>query len=236
MGKEKWTKMPGQAIEAHLYGVPLNGRKKYSNNGARDKLVELTNISQGTLLAIVQSGVEHSEVFVHDAQGTELYEHRGLSLSLIDGCYGEHGLDLGNELVKEGLVDVDAILSIKEPSGGAHSFPSLSNMDPRKVSVEDVKIMARVDEIVKEEDDVFEISDYLKLLRLHEKNLLLVLKEAEKGLSSGEYDQSDIEEINGMLARVKVRKDEQEETEASEYIDKHIIPNLPPGYKDDENI
>ena len=157
-----------------------------------------------------------------------------MALSLIDGCYGEHGLDLGNELVKEGLVDID-VIPVKEPVGGFNSYPALSNMDPRKVSSEDFKIMARVDEIVKEKDDVFEISDYLKLLRLHEKNLMLVLKEAEDGLASGEYDQSDIEEINGMLARVKVRKDEQEEMEAAEYIDRHIIPNLPPGYKD-ENV
>ena len=124
--KEKWTKMPGQAIEAHLYGVvPVNGKRKYSSNIARDKLVELTNISLGTLLAIVQSGVEQSEVLVHDAQGTDLFEHRGLALSLIDGCYGEHGLDLGNELVKEGLVDVDAI-PVKDLREAVNSFPSLS--------------------------------------------------------------------------------------------------------------
>ena len=231
--KEKWTKMPGQAIEAHLYGVvPVNGKKKYSNHAARDKLVELTNISLGTLLAIVQSGVEQSEVLVHDAQGTELYEHRGLALSLIDGCVGEHGLDLGNELVNEGLVDIDAIPARETPRG----FPSLSSMDPRKISTDDFKIMARVDEIVKEKDDVFEISDYLKLLRLHEKNLKLVLKEAQHGLTTGEYEQSDIEDINRMLARVKVRKEEQEEMEAADYIDHHIIPNLPPGYNHQEDV
>ena len=95
--------------------------------------------------------------------------------------------------------------------------------------------MERVNGIVREEDDVFEISDYLKLLRLHEKNLMLVLKEAEEGLTNGDYDQTDIEDLMNMLARVKVRKDEQEELEAEEYIDKHIIPNLPPGFEDGEN-
>ena len=109
-------------------------------------------------------------------------------------------------------------------------------MDPKKISTDDFKIMARVDEIVKEKDDVFEISDYLKLLRLHEKNLKLVLKEAQHGLTTGKYEQSDIEEINRMLARVKVRKEEQEEMEAADYIDNHIIPNLPPGYNHQEDV
>ena len=66
------------------------------------------------------------------------------------------------------------------------------------MSNEDIQIMTRVDEIVREEDDVFELSDYLKLLRLHEKNLMLVLKEAEEGLTSGDYDQRDIEDIKVM--------------------------------------
>ena len=131
-------------------------------------------------------------------------------------------------------MDVDAI-PVKDPREGVNSFPSLSIMDPKKVSLEDVKIMERVNGIVREEDDVFEISDYLKLLRLHEKNLMLVLKEAEEGLTNGDYDQTDIEDLMNMLARVKVRKDEQEELEAEEYIDKHIIPNLPPGFEDGEN-
>ena len=39
-----------------------------------------------------------------------------------------------------------------------------------------------------------------------------------------------------MLTLVEIRKDEQEEMEAAEYIDKHIIPNLPPGFGDGENI
>ena len=55
--------------------------------------------------------------------------------------------------------------------------------------------MERVNGIVSEEDDVFEISDYLKLLRLHEKNVMLVLKEAEEGLTNGDYDQTDIEDL-----------------------------------------
>ena len=49
----------------------------WKSNAARDKLVELTNISLGTLLAIVQSGVEQAKIVVHNAQGAELYEHRG---------------------------------------------------------------------------------------------------------------------------------------------------------------
>ena len=43
-------------------------------------------------------------------------------------------------------------------------------------------------------------------------------------------------DIKSMLTQVEIRKDEQEEMEAAEYIDKHIIPNLPPGFGDGENI
>ena len=48
--------------------------------------------------------------------------------------------------------------------------------------------------------------------------------------------QSDVEDIIRMLARVKVRKEEQEEMEATDYTDNHIIPNLPPGYNNQEDV
>ena len=92
------------------------------------------DVTSGTVRCKVQCGhiIEHwsgscqicQEIVVHDAQGTKLYEHKGLALSLIDGCYGEHGLDLGNELVQEGLVDVDTI-PVKDHQEGIDSFPSL---------------------------------------------------------------------------------------------------------------
>merc|ERR1719233_1988637 len=98
---------PGQAIQARLWGVkPVGGGKGWgSGNKARDKLVELTETLEGSLVAKIMAGITRKEVTVKGAH--DLEEDRGLALSLLDIFAGDEGLDIATELVTEGVAEWD---------------------------------------------------------------------------------------------------------------------------------
>ena len=78
-----FTSLPGQAIQARLWGVgPVGGGKAWErDNKARDKLVELTDTLEGCLVAIIKAGVTRMEVIV---KGDEELEEENRDKSLLD--------------------------------------------------------------------------------------------------------------------------------------------------------
>jgi len=227
--RQKWSQFPGQALEAHLYGIlPAEGRKKFTNQ-SRDMLVQLTNLPLGTLYACVRSGMTKVEVIEHDAGDLPLYEKRSLALSLYDAVYGANGLDIGDKLVQLGhasaaemtLVDLDNDQTTVAAT-------KVHTSCPLKVSPDKMKTFEAINKVVAEKDDFFIPSEKLKLLRLHEKNL-----KAVKGLLIKKNKTEFLEDIAKLDLSINViseQKEKLETEEATKMIDEQIIPNLPKDF------
>ena len=96
-----FVSLPGQAIQARLWGVrPVGGGRRWGKgNKARDKLVELMDTLEGGLVAQIKAGLTRNDVTVKGED--ELKEEGGLALSLMDVLEGDYGLDVGTQLVME---------------------------------------------------------------------------------------------------------------------------------------
>jgi len=186
-----FTVLPGQAIEARLWGVkPFGGGKGWDGNKARDKLVELTDTLEGSLVAQVMAGVNRKEVTIKG--GDKLQEARGLALSLLDIFVGDNGLDIANELVREGIADWDVQEEIVlENDVGADvceivKYPENGVDTSELVKVEKSKIVARDDQVP--ESNTHSLSPYLQLLLLHEQNLRRMEKVLKDGKMGGKEE------------------------------------------------
>ena len=99
---KQFVSLPGQAIQARLWGVrPVGGGRRWGKgNKARDKLVELVDTLEGGLVAQIKAGLIRNDVTVKGED--ELKEEGGLALSLIDVLKGDLGLDVGWQSAGDG--------------------------------------------------------------------------------------------------------------------------------------
>ena len=183
--------LPGQAIQARLWGVkPVGGGKSWgSGNKARDKLVELTDTLEGSLMAKIMAGVTRKEVSVKGAD--ELEEDRGLALSLLDIFVGDAGLDFATDLVKEGLAEWD-VWDVQEEVEIVNEnsvFKVVKYPEPNEDLL--VKKMGKIVTVRDDENDKFvqlKSSPYLLLLRLQEVNLNRLDKLLQDNVKNGMED------------------------------------------------
>merc|ERR1719244_1283582 len=182
--------LPGQAIQARLWGVkPVGGGKRWgSGNRARDKMVELTDTLEGSLVAKIMAGVTRKEVIVKGAD--ELEEDRGLALSLLDIFVGDAGLDIATDLVKEGVAEWD-VWDVQEEVeiGTGNTVLKVVKYPGHDEELLDKKIgNSKTGVDVVDESDELKPSPYLRLLRLQEDNLKRLNKLLEDSVNGGEDD------------------------------------------------
>ena len=231
-----FTSLPGQAIQARLWGVgPVGGGKAWErDNKARDKLVELTDTLEGCLVAIIKAGVTRMEVIVKGDE--ELEEERGLALSLLDILVGDEGSDIATEMVMEGVAEwevqdveeevvvggyEDAVTKVK------YQFPEFYDKEAPVVKRSGKSKLDRNDEVQKKDSEVLTPSPYLQLLRVHEENLRRLVKILEVEEEGG-TDVEDGSKRAKMWARkrnleeIRKKREEREELELINLIDREL--------------
>ena len=222
--RQEWAELPGQAMEAHLFGVVV--KRGIQTSVARDHMVKLTTQRPGTILAIIRSGVNKREMVEMEAETETLVQYsKTLSLTLIDAmAVMNKGLNINEELVKIGVCD--RALYEKAEEG----WKTVTKAIDKKSKDLDV-VIARLDKLVHPKDEIWEPSLYLKLLRLHEINLKLAINFIKKD----KVEELVIDKYEKMRSEVESLKDEVEAKEMNDYIDKlrrmKLLKNLKRGRK-----
>jgi len=164
---QQFARLPGQAIQARLWGVgPIGGGKWDDSHRSRNRLLELVNTIEGGLIAEIRSGVTRREVVVKGSD--EIEKDRCLALSLIDVFYGDDGLDIATQMVDENLVeweqyDAEEVLHLIQ-SDGTVLEKVKRYMGPTKSRPEN-------NHRTRLEESVVHKSKYLRLLEIHEDSL-----------------------------------------------------------------
>eukprot|EP00092_Neocalanus_flemingeri_P030049 GFUD01032625.1.p1 GENE.GFUD01032625.1~~GFUD01032625.1.p1 ORF type:complete len:492 (+),score=153.85 GFUD01032625.1:65-1540(+) len=178
---KQFSTLPGQAIQARLWGVrPVSGGSRWGQgNRARDRMVELVGTLEGALIGQIKAGVMRKELTVKGED--KLEEERGLALSLIDVLSGD-GLDVARQLVieemaswelwniddeKEVLGEEGAVCKVVKYTAPARCVGSATLAKDRqrdKGKVADIVDAA----VAKNASDVVDPSPYLKLLQTQE--------------------------------------------------------------------
>lgn len=202
--------MPGQAIEASLFGVI---QKPGVTRMAREALLKLTSAQPGSIVAVIRSGVTKPEMVQVEGEVETLVKYQSLALTLIDACAGgKHGLNINEEMVRLGFCDP------------APDEWKIMNQDDNVQKLDDVAAakFAKVDELTHPENEILNPSLYLKLLRLHEMNLKMMIDQ----LVSEDSDQDIIKQFEEMRVEAAEMSDKQETQEVSVHIDSEIRPAM----------
>ena len=208
--KKEWTHLPGQAIEASLFGVI---QKPGVTRMAREALLKLTSAQPGSIVAVIRSGVTKPEMVQVEGEVETLVKYQSLALTLIDACAGgKHGLNINEEMVRLGFCDP------------APDEWKIMNQDDNVQKLDDVAAakFAKVDELTHPENEILNPSLYLKLLRLHEMNLKMMIDQ----LVSEDSDQDIIKQFEEMRVEAAEMSDKQETQEVSVHIDSEIRPAM----------
>ena len=149
---------------------------------------------EGGLVAQIKAGVTRKEVTVKVED--ELEEERGLAVSLIDVLTGDEGLDVGTQLVKEGMAecevwDVEEEYVMEGYEGAVCKVVKYPSQSKSAANAKDIKLKVGdnvnsglVNNKAATETDVTNKSSYLQLLTVQEDNMRRleeVLKEKDDG-------------------------------------------------------
>jgi len=223
---------PGQAIQARLWGVkPVGGGKGWgSGNKARDKLVELTDTLEGSLVAKIMAGITRKEVTVKGAD--DLEEDRGLAMSLLDIFVGDEGLDIATELVMEGVAEWD-VWDVQEEveidGGSGNTVLKVVKYPGRDAVMLDKNTRngrTTSDDKVSDSDEP-KPSPYLRLLRMQEDNLKSLDKLLEANGKGTMEDRSQIAKSwtrRRCLKEISEKREEREKWELMHLIDDELFP------------
>ena len=174
----RFSKLPGQAIQARLWGVrPVGGGRRWDKgHKARNMLVELADTLEGGLIATIRAGVTKKEVTVRGVD--ELEEERSLALSLMDVFEGDDGQDIASELVMKGLAEWE-LMDVKEEDSSSVCKVKYSPGEYKDSWRGEKRPMVDHQMNEYEEPIACDQSPYLKLLILHEENMKKLCKAME---------------------------------------------------------
>ena len=213
--KKEWTHLPGQAIEASLFGVI---QKPGVTRMAREALLKLTSAQPGSIVAVIKSGVTKPEMVQVEEEVETLVKYQGLALTLIDACAGgKHGLNINEEMVRLGFCDPAPITHLEDEWKIMNQDDNVQKLDHDAAAK-----FAKVDELTHPENEILNPSLYLKLLRLHEMNLKMMIDQ----LVSEDSDQDIIKQFEEMRVEAAEMSDKQETQEISDHIDSEILPAM----------
>ena len=186
---KNFATLPGQAIQARLWGVkPVGGGKGWgSGNKARDKLVELTDTLEGSLVAKIMAGVTRKEVSVKGED--KLEEDRGFALSLLDIFVGDAGSDIATELVVEGVAEWDmwdAQEEVEIGNGSEDTVHKVVKYPGCGGELLDKRMKSKA--MSDNESDKLVPSSYLRLLVIQEDNVKRLLKLLDENVKAGKED------------------------------------------------
>ena len=157
--------------------------------------MELVDTLEGGLVAQIKAGVTRREVTVKGED--ELEEERGLALSLIDVLAGDDGLDVGTQLVMEGMAEwevwnveeEDVVEGYEGAVCKVVKYPSQSKSAANDKDLK-LKVGDNVNRVIVNDvtaTDVMDKSAYLHLLTVQEDNMRR-LEEVLKGEDDEDKD------------------------------------------------
>ena len=157
----EFGQLPGQAMEAQLWGVEQVGQESRWPPGATQKFFKLVNEADvGSLLARIMEGVTRRRSKV-ERNSNLLKIHHGLSLSLTRINLGPKGTDIAKVLVAEGLArwedevkaEGKSVSSVSPPTTATSSVatsefpPCPENLDAQELSLREESLRAKLDKL-----------------------------------------------------------------------------------------